>query len=382
MHDDVGVDVARQRRRRLDASGLLQPVAVGVVVHLSPRRSARTRRRAPPRSSPTISSSSSRGRRSAAGRGAGRRRRGRPGGRSGPPRAAGRRGSRAAASRAPRREKRASVVVAHELQRPEEPGAADVADDRHARLEPLEQLARCSGSSSRTFSSTPSRSKISMLRSAIAAATGWPANVMPCISIRPSSYSGSAILSDTITAPIGAYADVMPLAQRDQVGRDAEARGREPLADAPEAGDDLVGDQRDPVLVAQRAQAGPVAVGRDEAAAGVLHRLGDQHRDGLRPGLDDRALDLVQQPRAERGLVGGVGIAERVRVGDPHDRDRRRAERLLHRAHAGERERARASRRGRRSRARSPSCAAARPWPGSAGGRSSRPPRPTPSRRW
>ena len=33
-------------------------------------------------------------------------------------------------------------------------------------------------------------------------------------------------------------------------------------------------------------------------------------------------------------------VAERVRVRDPHDRDRRRAERLLHRPHAGERQRA------------------------------------------
>ena len=51
-----------------------------------------------------------------------------------------------------------------------------------------------------------------MLRSAIAAATGWPPNVMPWSSMRPSSYSGSAIRSLTSTAPIGAYADVRPLA--------------------------------------------------------------------------------------------------------------------------------------------------------------------------
>ena len=130
------------------------------------------------------------------------------------------------------------------------------------------------------------------------------------------------------------------LRARDQVRRDAVARGREPLADAPEAGDDLVGHQRDPVLVAQRAQAGPVALGRDEAAAGVLDRLGDQHRHRLRAGLDDRALGVVEQPRAERGLVLRLGVAVAVGVGDPRDRDRRGAERLLHRPHAGEAQRA------------------------------------------
>jgi len=120
----------------------------------------------------------------------------------------------------------------------------------------------------------------------------------------------------------------------------AEARGREELADPPEAGDHLVGHQRDAVLVAQRAQARPVALGRDQAAAGVLDRLGDQHRHRLGARGLDRALGLVEQPRRERGLVARVGITEGVRVGDPHDRDRRRAERLLVGRHAGERERA------------------------------------------
>ena len=47
---------------------------------------------------------------------------------------------------------------------------------------------------------------------ATAAATGWPPNVKPWENISVPSMKGSATLSEAITAPIGMYADVMPLA--------------------------------------------------------------------------------------------------------------------------------------------------------------------------
>ena len=94
------------------------------------------------------------------------------------------------------------------------------------------------------------------------------------------------------------------------------------------------------MAVGDVAQALPVAVGRGEAAAGVLDGLHDDHRDRVRAlGLDD-ALDLGQQAGAERGLVLAVGgAAERVRVGHVRDRDRGRPELLLVVRDAGERER-------------------------------------------
>ena len=39
-----------------------------------------------------------------------------------------------------------------------------------------------------------------------------PPNVIPCVNIFVSWMNGSATRSGTITAPIGAYADVMPFA--------------------------------------------------------------------------------------------------------------------------------------------------------------------------
>ena len=66
------------------------------------------------------------------------------------------------------------------------PGAADVADDRQRRAARPGAPRRC-GSCARTFSRIPSRWKTSRLRSAIAAQSGCPANVMPCMSVRFSS---------------------------------------------------------------------------------------------------------------------------------------------------------------------------------------------------
>ena len=51
-----------------------------------------------------------------------------------------------------------------------------------------------------------------MLASATAEATGWPPNVMPWVNELPGLENGSKTRSEAITAPIGAYADVMPFA--------------------------------------------------------------------------------------------------------------------------------------------------------------------------
>ncbi len=51
-----------------------------------------------------------------------------------------------------------------------------------------------------------------MLASATAHATGCPPNVKPWLKISLPCRNGSAMRSAAITAPIGAYAEVIPLA--------------------------------------------------------------------------------------------------------------------------------------------------------------------------
>ena len=130
------------------------------------------------------------------------------------------------------------------------------------------------------------------------------------------------------------------LGHRGQIGHDALALDPEPLAEAAEAADDLVGDQQRAVFVGQLSQPRPVPRGRDEAATRVLHRLGDDHRHLVGASGLDRVADLGQQPGGERLGIVAVDRAERVGVGDADDLDRRWPERLLHRLDAGERQRA------------------------------------------
>ena len=107
-----------------------------------------------------------------------------------------------------------------------------------------------------------------------------------------------------------------------------------------EAGDHLVGGEQDLVLVAERAHALPVARGRDERAAGVLHRLHVHHADRLRPHRDDRLLEVVEQEPRELllGLALRPVVAVRV-VHVPHLGDER-LERIAERRDAVDRERA------------------------------------------
>ena len=65
-------------------------------------------------------------------------------------------------------------------------------------------VARKRASCSRTCSTIRSRFMISMFFSAIAACTGWPPKVMPCVYIAVSSRNGSKTRSVAITAPIAA----------------------------------------------------------------------------------------------------------------------------------------------------------------------------------
>jgi hypothetical protein len=77
--------------------------------------------------------------------------------------------------------------------------------------------------------------------------------------------NGSITRSFATTAPIDAYEDERPFRNRHQVGPDVVALGSEPRADAPEAGDHLVGAEQDVVAVAELAHAAPVALRRQNA---------------------------------------------------------------------------------------------------------------------
>ena len=156
---------------------------------------------------------------------------------------------------------------------------------------------------------------ISMFLSAMAAITGWPPKVIPC---DVHAAAGEERLHHALARHERTDRGVgggEALRGGDEVRRDAEALGCEPVAEAPEAGDHLVEAEQDAVPVAQLAHPFEVARGRHERAAAVLDRLDDDHRHRLGPGLADRPLELVQQEGGELllGLVGRPVVAVRVR---------------------------------------------------------------------
>ncbi len=102
-----------------------------------------------------------------------------------------------------------------------------------------------------------------------------------------------------------------PLRHADQVGNDVPVLHPEHPTGATEPGDDLVGDQQDPVPLQDRVDGGPVVVGRDHQPGRQRDRLGDHRRDPLGADLGDR--------RLERRDVGG-GVAGRLAdVDEPRD---------------------------------------------------------------
>ena len=115
----------------------------------------------------------------------------------------------------------------------------------------------------------------------------------------------------------------------------AEAFAAEVVAEPAPGADHLVGDHQHVVAVADLAHPLEVAVGRDEAAAGVLDRLEDHRGDRLGPLEDDPLLDRVGRP--ERVAV--LGPAVDVGVGDVAAARRQRLELAAQLGDAGRRER-------------------------------------------
>src|SRR3546814_6797849 len=116
----------------------------------------------------------------------------------------------------------------------------------------------------------------------------------------------------------------------------------EPLAEPAESADHVVADQQDTVFAADRLDPRPIALGRDDHAAGALHRLADEGRDLLRADLEDLLLHRVGRRFAEGARILPEPLVERIRLADPLDTGQPRPALGVHRLHpaqAGARDR-------------------------------------------
>ncbi len=136
-----------------------------------------------------------------------------------------------------------------------------------------------------------------------------------------------------------------PFGETDHVRDDAEEVRRERRAEPPEAGDDLVEDEQDAVLIAETPQALEIAPGRDQHAGRACHRLHYHRRDtGRVVQRDDAILQLVGEMRTPGGLPAGERVLfEVVGVGEVIDGREQVAERLAVRGYATHRDAAEAS---------------------------------------
>ena len=89
------------------------------------------------------------------------------------------------------------------------------------------------------------------------------------------------------------------LGEGDEVGADAVILRCEPRAEAPEAGDHLVGEEQDAVFVDDALHLRPVGLGRNLDAAGALHRLAGKGGDVLRADGQDLVLERARGAKAE-----------------------------------------------------------------------------------
>ena len=96
--------------------------------------------------------------------------------------------------------------------------------------------------------------------------------------------------------------------ERDHVGDDAIALGGEGVAHAAEAGDDLVEDQQDAVLVADRAQPLEIAFRRRQHAGRSGDRLDDHRGDGRGVVQRHQAVEFVGKMAAPLRLADGEGL--------------------------------------------------------------------------
>ena len=90
-------------------------------------------------------------------------------------------------------------------------------------------------------------------------------------------------------------------------GPHAERLAAPPVAGAAEAGDHLVADQHDVVLVEDRLDRREVGLRRHDDAARAHHRLGDHRRDRVGSLALDQVLQRLRQARDEVRLALALG---------------------------------------------------------------------------
>ena len=123
----------------------------------------------------------------------------------------------------------------------------------------------------------------------------------------------------------------------DEIRLGAEIFTAEPATEPSEAADDFVGNQQDAVLVANALNLRPVRHGRNNYAAGALHRLADECGNVV---LADFANFFFQPARGfyaefiRRQLAAKLVI---VRLLDVHNAGNRQAALGMHAGHAAER---------------------------------------------
>ena len=93
------------------------------------------------------------------------------------------------------------------------------------------------------------------------------------------------------------------LGEGDEVGRHAVAFRGEGVSDTAEACDDLVEDQQDSMLVAQRPQPLQIVLGRAEYAGGTREGLDDHRRNRLGAMQGDKSFERIGEIRAACGIA-------------------------------------------------------------------------------
>ena len=123
------------------------------------------------------------------------------------------------------------------------------------------------------------------------------------------------------------------LGDRHQIRANSKVVRSEPLAGAPEAGDHLIGNQQQAVLIDDALDLGPVAGWRDDDATGALHRLADEGRDALRTERENPVFERARgaQTKFLRRELSPLGVPVRLR--DVLDARHHRAALRVHRAH-------------------------------------------------
>ena len=215
-------------------------------------------------------------------------------------------------------EARARLLVPDQLDRPEVPGAADVADDRDVAQRRSAQL---DGNAARWRGRSRARPRARCLdrrqrdrRADRVAAEGEPVQVVAAPVEERARRPGRR----SARPPIAKWAPVRPLAKVIMSGMQPKRSSAEPVADPAEGADHLVGEEQDPVPVADLAQALP-----SSPPGGTIEPPAFWTGSAIIIAIVSGALGRRSSPRSrpaarslKRCLVVALGVAVGVGVRD------------------------------------------------------------------